>query len=168
MGTTISVLGGLSAVFLLTIAYLWEIPFFLFLSAKFGMFVSVFAGAILSVSGIITVSDSSFWWLYHAAVPVRLMCPALGLLPNGLPVPMGSELGNTNVILTGIGENTWCYVPCAWASRMISCMISKSVRMQAFDTKCFVAVLLCGVLTVCATFLFGIWACHWEGQQTNG
>ena len=102
LGTTISVFGGLSAVFLLTIAYLWEIPLFLFLSARFGMFISVFFSVILSVSGIITVSDSSFWWLYPAAIPVRLMCPALGLLPNGLPVPVGSELGNTNVILPGV------------------------------------------------------------------
>lgn len=102
LGTTISMLEGLSAVFLLTVAYLWEIPLFLFLSAKFGMFLSVFVSAILSVSGIIIVSDSSFWWLYPAAIPVRLMCPALGLLPNGLPVPIGSELGDTNIILIGV------------------------------------------------------------------
>lgn len=101
-GTTISSLNGLSAAFLLTVTYLWEVPLFLFLSARFGMFMSVFLSVILSVSGILTVTDSSPWWLYPAAIPVRLMCPVLGLLPNGLPVVAGSELGNPNVILPGI------------------------------------------------------------------
>ncbi len=30
------------------------------------------------------------------------MCPTLGLLPNGLNIPAGSELWNPNVILPGI------------------------------------------------------------------
>lgn len=88
--------------FLLTVGYLWEIPVFLFLSARFGMFWSIFAGVILSVSGILTVPDTSLWWLYPAAVPVRLMCPVLGVMPNGLSVPAGSELLDTGVILPGI------------------------------------------------------------------
>lgn len=94
--------GGLLAVLLLTVGYLWEIPVFLFLSARCGMFWSIFAGVILSVSGILTVPDTSLWWLYPAAVPVRLMCPVLGVMPNGLPVPAGSELLDTGVILPGI------------------------------------------------------------------
>lgn len=101
-GTTISIRGGAVGVVLLSISYLWEIPLYLFLSAKFGMFASVFSCMVLSIGGVATVADRSSWWLCPSSVPVRLMCPTLGLLPNGLPVPSKSELLNTNVILPGI------------------------------------------------------------------
>ena len=101
-GTTISIYSGVIGVVLLTISYLWEIPLYLFLSAKFGMFAGVFSCMVLSIGGVATVADKSSWWLCPSSVPVRLMCPTLGLLPNGLPVPSGSELLNSNVILPGI------------------------------------------------------------------
>ncbi len=121
-GTAVSGFGGLSAAVLLTVGFLWEIPVFLFLSARFGMFLSIFAGVILSVSGIVTVSDTSFWWLYPAAVPVRLMCPVLGIMPNGLPVPAESELLGTDVILPGVLLSLmwfviFCIVTSLWFGR---------------------------------------------------
>lgn len=101
-GTSIPDFGGLAAVFLLTASYLWEIPLFLFLSARFGMFPSIFAGILLSNIGILTAPKYAFWWICPAAIPPRLMCSVLGLLPNGLPVPAESLLNSTNVILPGI------------------------------------------------------------------
>ncbi len=101
-GTTISIHNGVIGAVLLSISYLWEIPLYLFLSARFGMFASVFSCMVLSIGGVATVADKSSWWLCPSSVPIRLMCPTLGLLPNGLPVPSGSELLNNNVILPGI------------------------------------------------------------------
>ena len=102
LGTSISIGGGVAGAVLLTVSYLWEIPLYLFLSARFGMSASVFFCMALSVCGVATVADRSFWWLCPSSVPVRLMCPTLGILPNGLPVPGGSELLNSNVILPGV------------------------------------------------------------------
>lgn len=110
-GTTISPLGGLSSAILLTISYLWEVPLFLFLSAKFGMFANIFVSVILSVSGVVTVSDSNLWWTYPASIPIRLMCPTLGLLPNGLPIPTKSGLNNTDIILPGIVLSIIWFIP---------------------------------------------------------
>lgn len=101
-GTTISIRAGVIGAVLLSVSYLWEIPLYLFLSAKFGMFASVFSCMVLSIGGVATVADRSSWWLCPSSIPIRLMCPTLGLLPNGLPVPNGSELLNINVILPGI------------------------------------------------------------------
>lgn len=100
--TTIPAFGGLYAVFLLTAACLWEVPLFLFLSARFGMFLSIFASVVLSVGGVLIAQEPSFWWLCPSAIPSRLMCPVLGLLPNGLLVPVESALNSPNVILPGI------------------------------------------------------------------
>jgi len=101
-GTTIPFWGGIAGAFLLSLSYMWEVPLFLFLSAKFGMFASVFTSVILSISGVITIADSGIWWAYPASIPIRLMCPVLGILPNGLPIPSGSELSDPIVIIPGI------------------------------------------------------------------
>lgn len=101
-GTTIPIWGGIAGAFLLSICYMWEVPLFLFLSAKFGVFASVFTAVILTVSGVVTIADSSIWWVYPASIPIRLMCPVLGILPNGLPVPTGSGLSDPAVIIPGI------------------------------------------------------------------
>ena len=101
-GTTIPLWGGVAGTLLLSLSYMWEVPLFLFLSAKSGMFASVFASVILSISGVITLADSSIWWVYPASIPIRLMCPVLGILPNGLPIPTGSELSNPSVIIPGM------------------------------------------------------------------
>lgn len=101
-GTTISIQGGFFGALLLSITYLWEIPLFLFLSARFGMFAAIFTSIALEISGTVTLADQSLWWVYPPSIPIRLMCPVLGILPNGLPVPTDSVLTNSNVILPGV------------------------------------------------------------------
>ena len=101
-GTTITPLGGFVSAVLLSITYLWEIPLFLFLSAKFGMFTSIFSCMVLSIGGTMTLADQPTWWACPSSIPIRLMCPTLERLPNGLPVPAGSELLSTSVIFPGI------------------------------------------------------------------
>lgn len=70
------------------------------------------------------------------------------------------------LFLTGLGDKIWVYMPCAWASRFITNMISVSTGEQAFDTGCILVVLLCVTTTLGALWLYGVWACRWEGQHT--
>ncbi len=108
----------------------------------------------------VLIVGNVFTYIFHWFLSLRFN--------KGVSIMVGiAESIVAALMLTGLGENIWCYVPCAWASRIISYMVLESVGTQAFDAKCLVAVLLCGVFTICAAFLFGIWACHWEGQQTN-
>lgn len=102
LGTTISISGAVVGTLLLTVSYLWEIPLYLFLSARFGMFADVFLCMVITIGGVATLADTNSWWICPSSIPIRLMCPTLGLLPNGLNIPAGSELLNTNVILPGI------------------------------------------------------------------
>ncbi len=112
-GTTISVGGAAIATTVLTISYLWEIPVYLFLSARFGMFADIFFCMVISIGGVATVADKVSWWLCPSSIPVRLMCPILGLLPNGLSIPAGSELWSTSVILPGILLSLAWFAVCA-------------------------------------------------------
>lgn len=102
LGTTISMENGAAAAVLLTLGYLWEIPLCLFLSMRFGMFADIFVGMVISIGGLAAVADKSTWWLCPTAIPPRLMCPVLNLLPNGLPVPAGSPLRSPHVIFPGV------------------------------------------------------------------
>lgn len=101
-GSTIGGWEGFCGFLLLSIASLWEIPLYMLLSSRFGMFATVFSCVVLSLGGVGSVADTNLWWLCPSAVPSRLMCPVLGILPNGLPVPADSSLWNRNVILPGI------------------------------------------------------------------
>lgn len=123
-GTAISIPAGVIGAVLLSVSYLWEIPLYLFLSAEFGMFVGVFSCMVLSIGGV-AAADRSSWWLCPSAIPIRLMCPTLGLLPNGLPVPNGSELLNINVILPGI------LISALWFAGMIFLFTTWFVRREA-------------------------------------
>lgn len=102
LGTTVPAVNGLAGAALLSITCLWEIPFFLFLSVKVGMFGTVLTGIAMPFAAVAGIADTPFWWVCPAAVPIRLMCPVLGILPNGLMMEPGSCLNDTNVILPGI------------------------------------------------------------------
>lgn len=125
-GTTISASGAVTATVLLTISYLWEIPVYLFLSARWGMFADVFVCMVISICGVATVADRSSWWVFPPSIPIRLMCPTLGLLPNGLPIPDGSELSSINVLLPGI------LVSLAW---FVICTILFEVWFEKMEVK---------------------------------
>ena len=101
-GTSISVMGGFGGFVLLTITYLWEIPLYVLLSSRFGIFTSVFSCMILTVGSVAAIAHSKLWWVFPSAIPIRLMCPVLGIMPNGLLAPEGSKLLDTGVIFPGI------------------------------------------------------------------
>ena len=92
----------MAATLILIIASLWQIPFCLFLSKKFGlmaaMLINLGAGIVL---GILAATES-FWWACPYSWATRLMCPVLGILPNGTLAPQGDALLNPGVIPVGI------------------------------------------------------------------
>ncbi|MCM1121690.1 MAG: lantibiotic immunity ABC transporter MutE/EpiE family permease subunit [Eubacterium sp.] len=101
IGTTIPPLDSLAAALLLTVCYLWEIPLYMMLSVRFGMFASIFACMAVTVGSLVTLGASRLWWICPASIPFRLMCPVLQIMPNGLIVEAGSHYMSAAVILPG-------------------------------------------------------------------
>ena len=101
-GWNAPVMGGFCAFFVLSVTYLWEIPLYFFLSARFGLFAVVFVSMALQVFSVPLLAGTAYWWVLPMAIPVRLMCPLLGILPNGLAVPEGSVLWHSGVLAPGI------------------------------------------------------------------
>ena len=78
----------------LTVSELWEIPVALFLSERFGMIVNLFVCLFITVSGVV-ISQTRIWYLLVSAIPMRMMCPLLHVLPNGLAAEAGNPLLDT-------------------------------------------------------------------------
>lgn len=101
LGTSVPVGGAAIAIFVLTITYLWEIPVFLFLSARFGMIADVCLCFFISLAGTV-IASSGTWWLFGFSIPMRVVCPFLRVLPNGMRAPSDSPLLDMGVVLPGI------------------------------------------------------------------
>ncbi|WP_223068848.1 lantibiotic immunity ABC transporter MutE/EpiE family permease subunit [Paenibacillus caui] len=95
---------------LLFITFLWQIPLCLFLTERLGMFATLIINLAGYVACGIFSAQSSLWWALPYAIPSRLMCPVIGVLPNGLPVPAGDPLLDKSVILPGIIISVFLFV----------------------------------------------------------
>ena len=93
--------GAAITVLLLTATQLWEIPVFMFLSERFGMIVELLICLFLTVGGTIIASTGK-WYLLVSAIPMRILCPFLHILPNGLPAEAGNSLLDIGVVVPGI------------------------------------------------------------------
>lgn len=81
---------------------MWQIPLCMFLASKFGIFVTVLTNMFFTIVGVAVFSTTEMWYVFPYSIPSRLMVVVLHILPNGLPVPEGSELLNNAVILPGV------------------------------------------------------------------
>ena len=93
--------GAAIAVLALTIVQLWEIPLLLFLSERFGMIVELLVCLFLTVGGTI-LAPTGKWYFFASAIPMRVLCPFLHILPNGIPAKAGDPLLDMKVVFPGI------------------------------------------------------------------
>lgn len=98
----ISVIQVISATAILFITSLWQIPLCLFLSKKFGLLPTVFLNFCGGITLQILGANKSWWWACPYSWSARLMCPVLGILPQGVMAAPGDPLLNAGVIPIGI------------------------------------------------------------------
>ncbi|MBR6402489.1 MAG: lantibiotic immunity ABC transporter MutE/EpiE family permease subunit [Eubacterium sp.] len=99
--TCVPIKGAVAAIFVLTIVQMWEIPLLLFLSERFGMIVELIVCLFITVAGTV-LAPTSKWIFCVSAIPMRVLCPILHVMPNGLRIEAGSAFLDTSVILPGI------------------------------------------------------------------
>mgnify|MGYP002407092137 CR=1 FL=1 len=99
---TISITQMAVATLILIVVSLWQIPFCLFLSKKFGLMAAVLINLGMGIVLDIFAATENFWWACPYSWGTRLMCPVLGILPNGTMALQGDALLNPGVIPMGI------------------------------------------------------------------
>lgn len=112
----------LVAGFIMWLTTLWQIPFCLWLSQKIGSFMMfiVHMGSYIIFSAIISLK--SWFMVFPGAITSRLMCPILGILPNGLLALEGQktytpELVEIKNLLIGIPAAVFWLFIFWWGSR---------------------------------------------------
>ena len=98
---TISIKNSFLASIILFITYSWQIPLSMFLSMKFKTGVTVIISMLCNLGIGVICAVKSTWWIPFA-IPSRLMCHVIGVLPNGLPVEKGTYMFNIKIILIGL------------------------------------------------------------------
>ncbi len=100
--SSISITQMVTATLILILVSLWQIPFCLFLSKKFGLMATALINVGIGiVLGIFAVTED-FWWACPYSWTMRLMCPVLGILPNGTLALQDDALLNPSVLPIGI------------------------------------------------------------------
>ncbi|MEG0019066.1 MAG: lantibiotic immunity ABC transporter MutE/EpiE family permease subunit [Oscillospiraceae bacterium] len=100
-GFKLSIGNNLFACIVLFITFAWQIPLLMLLAEKTGKYVTIFIALISNIVFGIFFAPTKLW-LVPFAIPSRLMCPIVGVMPNGLPVQSGSNLGDSWVVVVGI------------------------------------------------------------------
>ncbi|MEC4568233.1 lantibiotic immunity ABC transporter MutE/EpiE family permease subunit [Paenibacillus sp. CMAA1739] len=100
--TSVTLAGSVAATLILFITSLWQIPLCLFLTDRIGMFATLIINMLGNVACTILFATSSVWWAVPYAIPARLMCAVIQVLPNGLAVPSGDPLLDRGVIAPGL------------------------------------------------------------------
>lgn len=98
----------LTAGLIIWLSSLWQIPFCLFLVQKMGMFLMLFIH--MGSYSILSVTSSLTPWFafFPGAITARLMCPVLGILPNGLLAVEGQMTYLPELMRI---QNIWIGVP---------------------------------------------------------
>ena len=86
------------------------------------------------------------------------------------------------LLLTGLGDGIWIFIPVAWTSRFIDKFLQRistydiispdsAVRdagiAEQFLVEWKAAIVICAVMTAGGILTFGIWACRWDGICGN-
>lgn len=101
LGVSVPLLNSFIACFVLFLTFAWQIPLFMIISEKTGSFFSIIISLFCNMGFGIFFAATRLWYVPFA-IPARLMCPIIKVLPNGLPLEAGHHLGDTSVIFTGI------------------------------------------------------------------
>lgn len=100
-GPAISLLNSFCASIVLFITFAWQVPLFMFIGDRLGVFFSVLISVICNFGIAVIFAVGKLWWVPFA-IPARLMCSVIGVLPNGLMAEGDNVLRNSSSVIPGL------------------------------------------------------------------
>ena len=92
----------IAASILLWITSLWQIPLCLYVARKWGFTIAVMFNLIGALVLGIMPASRAFWWFIPWSWPIRMMCPAIGIHPNGLLLEKNDPLLSWAVVPSAV------------------------------------------------------------------
>lgn len=100
-GEDISPAQNLAAGIVLFATFAWQVPLWMFLAENTGVVMTVFASLLCNNTAAIVAAGKSCWWIPFA-IPARMMCVCIHVLPNGLPMEAGNPLADSAVVVPAV------------------------------------------------------------------
>lgn len=116
------------------------------------------------IASLILMGSNVFEYIFHLFLAMRY----------GKSVSMGVGITETMlsaILLTGLGDGIWPYIPCALGSRLVNywIMFNSEPLMINDDLKgIYYAICSCVILTILAFIISCVWFHYWEGRRSEG
>ena len=107
--TAIQVQNSLLASTILFITFSWQIPVLMYLTMKFSTGFTIIISILCNFLGGILLALTPIWWIPFA-IPSKLMCYVIRVMPNGLSVEAGAYPFDIKVILIGVLVTITLYI----------------------------------------------------------
>ncbi|MEK5260061.1 lantibiotic immunity ABC transporter MutG family permease subunit [Paenibacillus sp. FSL L8-0663] len=128
---------------------------YLMKESPYGLKFYVLAACILFVSSV-------FLYILHFFISLRF--------GKGASIGLGiMESLLSALLLTGLGDHNWIFVPSAWAARFITIWVQYGVSSADSIPEAIqldLGIRYCVVGTLVIMVLLGLWICRWEGQSS--
>lgn len=112
------------------------------------------------IAAFAMMGGSIFLYIWHMFLALRFN--------KGISIGLGiAESLLSAVLLTGLGDSVWIFIPAAWASRLVCSMMPAYSTKELPSIDCSKGMCICAVMTLAAFMIYGIWCCHWEGGKVN-
>lgn len=76
------------------------------------------------------------------------------------------------LMLTGLGDGIWMYIPPAWAARFVTLVLPKpgiyGTITGNYNQGVYTAAVICIITTTAGAVAYGIWALKWDGAKPCG
>ncbi|QDY82718.1 lantibiotic immunity ABC transporter MutG family permease subunit [Paenibacillus polymyxa] len=124
--------------------------------SPYGLKFYVLATCILFMSSV-------FLYILHFFISLRF--------GKGASIGLGiMESLLSALLLTGLGDHNWIFIPSAWAARFITIWMQYGVSSTEFIPEAIQldwGIRYCVVGTLVIMVLLGLWICRWEGQNSS-
>lgn len=135
-------------------------------SVLFGTVEFFFAGQTIAgygfyyLAAFVLAGTNIFLYIMHLFLALRFN--------KGVTISLGIvESLISALFITGIGDSIWMYFPAAWGLRLVTSLLlfNTGAVCNLLKDDCICAIIICTVTTAAALIAFGIWACHWDGEE---
>ncbi|MGW8441865.1 lantibiotic immunity ABC transporter MutG family permease subunit [Paenibacillus sp. S33] len=129
---------------------------YLMRESPYGLKFYVLAACILFMSSV-------FHYFLHFFISLRF--------GKGASIGLGiMESLLSALLLTGLGDHNWIFIPSAWAARFITIWVQYDINSAVSIPEAIrldSGVSYCVVGTVVIMVLLGLWTCRWEGHNSS-
>lgn len=111
-------------------------------------------------AAFVMLGGNIFLYIWHLFLALRA--------GKGISLGVGiAESLLSAVLLTGLGDSIWIFVPAAWASRMVCSMMPAYSTEEVPLIDYSKGMWICAVMTVAAFVFYLVWCGRWDGAREN-